>query len=143
MSDFFILQITFFHLLPPAAKSENHTNNRENLQGEKEELVAQSHVKYIKTNKQTNKNKTTEKYLILQVFVLIILNISRNSHCFKAHFSVALRQRRNHFSLWKHCIPLPTWRESLEHRSKSELCDYTKLSLLKGTDFSRFLLLST
>lgn len=62
MSDFFILQITFFHLLPPAAKSENHTNNRENLQGEKEELVAQSHVKYIKTNKQKNQDNRKISY---------------------------------------------------------------------------------
>lgn len=63
MSDFFILQITFLHLLPPAAKSENHTNNRENLQGEKEELVAQSHVKYIKTNKQTKKPRQQKNIL--------------------------------------------------------------------------------
>lgn len=95
--------------------------------------MTQSDVKCIKSKK-------TEKYFILQLFVLIILNISRNSHGFKAHFSVALRQRMNNFSLWKHYIPLPTHRDSLEHRSKSNLCDYAKVCLLKVTDFSRFML---
>lgn len=82
----------------------------------------------------------TRKYFILQLFVLIILNISRISHAFQAHFRVALRQCMNHFSLWKRCIPLPAHGDSLEHRSRAELCDYAKVCLLKGTDFSDFTL---